>query len=83
MAGLVMDHVYQGRVREASQLASEAMALIESIGDETLTVGLSIAATFAKAEDRRVGRRAAVVTERSSTWPTVTRLKATSSSGRR
>ncbi len=43
MAGLVMDHVYQGRMREASQLASEAMALIESVGDPTLTVGLSIA----------------------------------------
>ena len=44
MAGLVMDHVFQDRVREASQLASEAMALIESIGDPTLTVGLSFAA---------------------------------------
>ena len=42
MAGLVTDHVYQGRIREASQLASEAMALIESVGDPTLTVGLSI-----------------------------------------
>ena len=41
MAGLVMDHVYQARVREASRLASEAMALIESLGDATLTVGLS------------------------------------------
>ena len=43
MAGLVMDHAYQDRMREASQLASEAMALIESIGDPTLTVGLSFA----------------------------------------
>ena len=42
MAGLVVDHAYQGRMREASQLASEAMALIESIGDPTLTVGLSL-----------------------------------------
>ena len=50
MAGLVMDHAYQGRVREASQLASEAMALIESIGDPTLTVGLSFAAIYAKGE---------------------------------
>ena len=48
MAGLVIDHVYQARVREASQLASEAMALIESIGDPTLTVGLSFAAIRAK-----------------------------------
>ena len=43
MTGLVMDHVYQARIREASQLASEAMTLIESIGDPTLTVGLSFA----------------------------------------
>ena len=44
MAGLVMDHAYQDRIREASQLASEAWALIESIGDPTLTVGLSVPA---------------------------------------
>ena len=50
MAGLVMDHAYQGRVREASRLASEAMALVESIGDPTLTVGLSFAAIYAKIE---------------------------------
>ncbi len=47
-AGLVIDHAFLGRVREASQLASEAMALIESIGDPTLTVGLSLAAIYAK-----------------------------------
>ena len=35
-------------MREASQLASEAMALIESIGDPTLTVGLSIPVIYAK-----------------------------------
>ncbi|MGO9032764.1 MAG: cyclase, partial [Mycobacterium sp.] len=50
MAGLVMDHVYQGRMREASRLASEAMALIESVDDPTLTVGLSFAAIWAKVE---------------------------------
>jgi hypothetical protein len=50
MAGLVMDHVFQGRMREASQLASEAMALAESLGDPTLTVGLSFAALYAKGE---------------------------------
>ena len=48
MAGLVIDHAYQDRMREASQLASEAMALIESIGDPTLTVGLSFTAIYAK-----------------------------------
>jgi class 3 adenylate cyclase len=50
MAGLVMEHVFQDRVREASQLASEAMALIESIGDPTLTVGLSPLAIYAKTQ---------------------------------
>ncbi len=50
MAGLVVDHVYQDRMPEASQLASETMALIESLGDPTLTVGLSTAAIYAKIE---------------------------------
>jgi class 3 adenylate cyclase len=50
MAGLVVHHAYQDRVREALQLASEHMALIESIGDPTLTVGLSVAAIYAKFE---------------------------------
>ncbi len=50
MAGLVMDHAYQGRVREASQLASEAWALMESLGDATLTVGLSLPVIYAKIE---------------------------------
>jgi hypothetical protein len=48
MAGLVVDHAFQDRVREASRLASEAVALIESIGDPTLTVGLSFTAIRAK-----------------------------------
>ena len=48
MAGLVADHASRGRVREASQLASEAMAIIESLGDPTLTVGLSNAPINAK-----------------------------------
>jgi class 3 adenylate cyclase len=50
MAGLVMDHAYHARIPTASQLASEAMALIESIGDPTLTVGLSFAPIYAKIE---------------------------------
>jgi len=48
MAGLVVDHTFQDRVREASRLASEAVALIESIGDPTLTVGLSFTPIRAK-----------------------------------
>ncbi len=48
MVGLVIDHAHQDRTREASQLASEHMALIESLGDTTLTVGLSVAPIYAK-----------------------------------
>jgi class 3 adenylate cyclase len=50
MAGLVIDHVFQDRLRQASLLASEAWALIESVGDPTLTVGLSFAPIYAKME---------------------------------
>jgi len=50
MSALVLESVYQARVREGSQLASEAMAFIESIGDPTLTVGLSFMAIYAKAQ---------------------------------
>ena len=55
MVGLVMEHAYQGRMHEASRLASEHMALIESIGDPNLTVGLSFAAVYAKAESAEFG----------------------------
>jgi class 3 adenylate cyclase len=50
MAGLVMDHVFQARTREASQLGSEAVALLDSVGDPTLAVGLSFAPIYAKGE---------------------------------
>src|SRR5271154_2878976 len=50
MAGLVMDHAQKDRLREASRLASEAGTLIESVGDPTLTVGLSFALIYAKSE---------------------------------
>ena len=50
MAGLVIDHAYHDRIREASRLASEAVALVESLGDPTLTVGLSFPVIYAKIE---------------------------------
>jgi len=50
MAGLVADHAYQGRVREASHLASEGWSLVESLGDPALTVGLSFAPIYSKME---------------------------------
>jgi class 3 adenylate cyclase len=49
-AGLVMEHTYQARLGEASRLASEAMVLIESVGDPNLTVGLSVPLIYAKIE---------------------------------
>lgn len=50
LAGLAMDHILHGRVREASRLASEYMALAESIGDWTLTVRVTPAAMYIKYE---------------------------------
>jgi class 3 adenylate cyclase len=50
-AGLVIDHAFQARVRDASQLASEAWALAESVGDPSLTVGLSFPLIYAKVQN--------------------------------
>jgi hypothetical protein len=50
MAGLMMEHMRHGRLREASRLASETMALVESIAKPTLTVGLSLAAISIKSQ---------------------------------
>jgi class 3 adenylate cyclase len=47
MAALVMD---EARMREASQLSSEAWVLLESVGDPILTVGLSTVLLRAKVE---------------------------------
>jgi adenylate cyclase len=64
MAGLLMTQAMYGRYRESSRLASEYTGLLESIGDPTLTVGLSIAAMTAKfyagemAETLRLAQRA-------------------------
>jgi class 3 adenylate cyclase len=44
MTGLGTEHLYTGRSREGSRLASEQMALLESIGDPTLTIGLAFVA---------------------------------------
>ena len=50
MAGLVQCHAWRDRIREASELASEAWALGESLDDPTLTVGLSFPVIYAKIE---------------------------------
>ena len=44
MTGLATELLYAGRAGEGSRLASEQMALLESIGDPTLTVGLAFVA---------------------------------------
>jgi class 3 adenylate cyclase len=44
MSGLAAELLYAGRSREGSRLVSEQMALLESIGDPTLTMGLAFAA---------------------------------------
>jgi class 3 adenylate cyclase len=44
MTGLATELGYAGRSREGSRLASEQMALLESIGDPTLTMGLAMIA---------------------------------------
>lgn len=51
MAGLVMDHMFADRMEEASQLASEAWLLAESLGDPILMVGLSFPLIYAKADN--------------------------------
>jgi class 3 adenylate cyclase len=44
MSGLATELHYTGRSREGARLASEQMALLESIGDPTLTMGLAFVA---------------------------------------
>ncbi len=53
MAGLSVEHVVRNRLLEASRLASEYMALVESIGEPMLTVALSFAGDHRKTPDRR------------------------------
>jgi hypothetical protein len=48
MAGLIVEEIYQGRIRQGSQLASECMFLVESLDDPTLTMGLSVVTCAAK-----------------------------------
>jgi adenylate cyclase len=50
MTGQVMAQLLNARRHEASRLATEHTALLEAIGDPTLTVGLSFAALSAKHE---------------------------------
>ena len=49
MSGLLADTLDEGRVGDASVLASQHLNLLESIGDATLTVGLSFVGILVKA----------------------------------
>jgi class 3 adenylate cyclase len=48
MTGLATELLWSGRAREASRLASEQMALLESIGDPLLTIGAAYVAIVIK-----------------------------------
>jgi len=50
MAGLVIDHAYHDRIARRRSWHRKPWALIESVGDPTLTVGLSPAPIYAKIE---------------------------------
>ncbi|NIH93432.1 AAA family ATPase [Mycolicibacterium fluoranthenivorans] len=54
-AGMVVSYAHRDWVREASQLASEAWTLAESVEDATLTVGLSFPLIFGKIESGQWG----------------------------
>ena len=64
MAGLGQEHMRHGRVREASRLASETMALVESIGDADLDGQAVPRGDRHQVRDRRDGRGAALVADR-------------------
>jgi class 3 adenylate cyclase len=55
MTGLATELVYTGRSREGSRLVSEQMMLLESIGDDSLTIPLSIIAFVNWADAGEVG----------------------------
>jgi class 3 adenylate cyclase len=56
MTGLVTELVYAGRTREGSRLASEQMALLESIGDPTPTMALEAIAFCTWADSGEFGQ---------------------------
>jgi hypothetical protein len=51
MAGLVMALAFHRRYPEAGRMASELTALVESIGDPTLSVARLFVASFAKQQE--------------------------------
>jgi class 3 adenylate cyclase len=55
MTGLATELLWSGRARDASRLASEQMALLEAIGDSTLTIGAAYVAIVIKGATCEVG----------------------------
>ena len=78
MSGLVTELLYTGRSREGSRLASEQMALLESIGDPTLTMGLAVIA-FSNWAMPVNSARSCGGRRPSSTWPPATPPRAPAS----
>jgi class 3 adenylate cyclase len=73
MTGPAVELLVSGRAQEASRLASEQMALLESIGDPTLTIGLAswaIAIWFDTGEIATVLRWSQTVVELAGGDPT-------------
>ncbi len=55
LAGLAFERMFECRVTEASELASEFMQLVESLGDPALIIGLSPMAIIAKMQAAEFG----------------------------
>jgi class 3 adenylate cyclase len=73
MSGLVTELLYAQRTREASRLASEQIALLESIGDSTLTIGLAfvpLAVWFEAGEFDAIARWSQTVIDMAAGDPT-------------
>ena len=64
MTGMVMDHMMHARLREAARLASEQMALLESIGDAAPDRWGGVDGDPHQVPNRRHRRRTAVVANR-------------------
>src|SRR5258708_15453934 len=73
MTGLGTEHLFTGRSREGSRLASEQMALLESIGDPNLTIGLAFVAFanwFASGEFGEIARWSQTIVDLAAGDPT-------------
>ena len=83
MAGMTVEHVLHNRLLDASRLASEYMAFVESIGDPALTIGLSFAGIVAKHQTGETDEVLAMDPSRHRSRRRESRTRRTSSSVRR